>query len=204
MLLSPFICYFKKYLFGRNWRRRNRHNETRAFNMFRLNNVIVGKRTYGFLQVTDFSLSDVKLKIGSYCSISPGVQFLLGGEHQTNSISTFPFKVKCFGYDKEAGSKGDIVIGDDVWIGTNAVVCSGIKIGQGAIVAAGAVVTKDVSPYAVVGGNPARVIKYRFDKDIINKLLSIDLIKLFDSFGKDDIKDIYSPLPESKMFDVII
>jgi acetyltransferase-like isoleucine patch superfamily enzyme len=203
MLLSLFICYFKKYLFKKNWRKKNRHNETRAFNVFRLNKVIVGKKTYGSLQVIDFSLLDVKLKIGSYCSISPGVQFLLGGEHQINSISTFPFKVKCFGCGKEAGSKGDIVIGDDVWIGTSAIVCSGIKIGQGAIVAAGAVVTKDVSPYAIVGGNPAKVIRYRFNKDIIDKLLSVDLIKLFDSFEKNDIEDIYSPLTKSKTFDLL-
>ncbi|MDR2409142.1 MAG: hypothetical protein LBE13_13650, partial [Bacteroidales bacterium] len=79
--------------------------------MFRIEKVIVGKKTYGALQVTDFSPLDTILKIGSYCSISPGVQFLLGGEHQIDSISTYPFKVKCFGYKYEAGSKGDIVIG---------------------------------------------------------------------------------------------
>jgi acetyltransferase-like isoleucine patch superfamily enzyme len=189
------------YLHKKKWRAINRHNETYAFNIFRFDRVSVGKKTYGVLNVTDFSPLDTKLKIGNYCSISLGVHFLLGGEHQIDSISTYPFKVKCFGYEQEAGSKGDIVVGDDVWIGTSAIICSGVKIGQGAIVAAGAVVTKDVPPYAVVGGNPARVIKYRFNQDIITKLLSIDLIKLFDGFCKDDIDAIYFPLVESKMLD---
>jgi acetyltransferase-like isoleucine patch superfamily enzyme len=191
----------KYFLHRKVWRKKNYHNGTIPANMFRIDKVTVGKKTYGVLNVTDFSSLDTKLKIGSYCSISSGVQFLLGGEHQINSISTYPFKVKRFGHEYEAGSKGDIVVGDDVWIGTNAIICSGVKIGQGAVIAAGAVVTKNVSPYAVVGGNPARLIKYRFNQDIITKLLSIDLIKLFDSFGKDDIKTIYLPLSESRLFD---
>jgi acetyltransferase-like isoleucine patch superfamily enzyme len=157
------------FLHRKTWRRKNRHNETIPANMFRIGRVIVGKKTYGVLNVTDFSPLNTKLKIGNYCSISPGVQFLLGGEHQIDSISAYPFKVKCFGYEKESYSKGDIVVGDDVWIGTNAIVCSGVEIGQGAIVAAGAVVTKDVPPYAVVGGNPAKLIKYRFNEPLRKK-----------------------------------
>jgi tetrahydrodipicolinate N-succinyltransferase len=128
----------------------------------------------------------------------------LGGEHKVDGISTFPFKVKCFGYEMEAGSKGDIIIGDDVWLCTNAIICSGIKIGQGAVVAAGAVVTKDVEPYAIVGGNPAKVIKYRFGEKIRNKLQEIDLIKLIDSFKKEDINDIYTPLSEEILKKMII
>jgi acetyltransferase-like isoleucine patch superfamily enzyme len=199
---------FIKYRIGffflkKKWRTMNSHNETSPGCIFRLEKVAVGKKTYGALNVTDFSPLDTKLRIGSYCSISSGVQFLLGGEHQVNSISTFPFKVKRFGYDREAGSKGDIIVGDDVWIGTNAIICSGVTIGQGAIVAAGAVVTKNVPPYAVVGGNPAKVIKYRFSEDIINKLLSIDLVKLFDSFNKDDIGAVYSPLSDINVWSMI-
>jgi acetyltransferase-like isoleucine patch superfamily enzyme len=200
-IIESYITY---YFFRKKWRFLNTHNETHAFNMFRIEKVTVGKKTYGALNITDFSPLNTKLKIGSYCSISSGVQFLLGGEHQINSISTFPFKVKRCGYDQEAGSKGDIIVSDDVWIGTNAIICSGVTIGQGAIVAAGAVVTKNMPPYAVVGGNPARVIKYRFSEDSINKLLSIDLIKLFDSFSKDDIEAIYSPLSDANALDMII
>jgi acetyltransferase-like isoleucine patch superfamily enzyme len=195
-LISVFRHRLKRFLHKKAWRKKNRHNETIADNMFRINRVTVGKKTYGTLNVTDLSPLDTMLKIGSYCSISSGVQFLLGGEHQIDSISTYPFKAKCFGYKYEAGSKGDIVVGDDVWIGTNAIICSGVKIGQGAIIAAGAVITKEVPPYAVIGGNPAKVIKYRFSQDIIAKLLSIDLIKVFDAFGKNDIETIYSPLTE--------
>jgi acetyltransferase-like isoleucine patch superfamily enzyme len=202
-MFGSIKSYIRFYFFKRRWRSLNPHNKTIPGNIFRIGKVIVGKKTYGTLNITDFSHLDVKLKIGSYCSISLGVQFLLGGEHQINSISTYPFKVICFGYEYEAGSKGDIVVGDDVWIGINAVICSGVKIGQGAIVAAGSVVTKEVPPYAVVGGNPAKVIRYRFSQEIIAMLLSIDLIKLFDSFGSDDIEAIYSPLPESRLLDKI-
>lgn len=182
------------YCFRKKWRNSNLHNETMPVNFFRIYKVSVGKKTYGELNLTDASPSDTKLIIGNYCSIAQGVQFLLGGEHQINSISTYPFKVKCFGYDREAGSKGNIVVGDDVWIGTNAIICSGIKIGQGAIIAAGAVVTKDVDPYAIVGGNPAKVIRYRFDKQICDKLSNIEIVRLFDTFRREDVNLIYSHL----------
>jgi acetyltransferase-like isoleucine patch superfamily enzyme len=202
-LVTSFVFYLKIFLHRKKWRKKNRHNETYAFNMFRIGRVSVGKKTYGALNVTDFSLLDTKLKIGNYCSISPGAQFLLGGEHQIDSISTYPFKVKCFGYEYEAGSKGDIVVGDDVWIGTNAIICSGVKIGQGAIVAAGAVVTKEVPPYAIVGGNPAKVIKYRFDEPLRKKMLEIDVCKLFDSFSENSLDLLYAPLSEAMLIKII-
>jgi acetyltransferase-like isoleucine patch superfamily enzyme len=195
-MLSFLKERLSQYFFRRRWHRLNPHNETIPVNIFRLEKVSVGKKTYGLINTMDSSPSDTKLIIGSYCSIAPGVHFLLGGEHQIDGISTFPFKVKCFGHEREAHSKGDIVIGDDVWICTNAIICSGVKIGQGAVVATGAVVTKDVEPYAIVGGNPAKVIKYRFNEIIRNKLLEIDLCKLFDSFRGEDINDIYTPLSE--------
>ena len=187
------------YLFRKKWRKHNQHNATVPVNIFRFEKVSVGKKTYGALNVTDFSPANTMLKIGNYCSISPGVQFLLGGEHQINSISTFPFKVKCFGFEYEAGSKGDIIVGDDVWIGTNAIICSGVNIGQGAIVAAGSVVTKSVEPYAIVGGNPAKLIRYRFEERIRLKLLSIDIVKIFDDFNIDQVEIIYKPIEESML-----
>ena len=157
---------------------------------------MVGKKTYGELNVTDFSPADTKLLIGSYCSIAPNVRFLLGGEHQIKSISTYPFKVKTFGAAREANSKGDIVVKDDVWIGDGAIISSGVTIGQGAIIAAGAVVTKNVEPYAIVGGSPAKLIKYRFAKVFREKLLEINIVKLFDSFTKNDLQLIYQDLTE--------
>ena len=161
-----------------------------------LSKVIVGKKTYGQIHITDFSINDTKLYIGSYCSIAPNVRFLLGGEHQIKSISTYPFKVMCFGEAREAGSKGDIVVKDDVWIGTNAIICSGVTIGQGAIVAAGAVVTKDVEPYAIVGGNPAKFIKWRFDESCRKRLCEIDIARLFDKFEEEDMPLVYENLTE--------
>ena len=178
------------------WRAKNSHNETFLCNVCDMNRIEVGKKTYGALNVTDFSPEPTKLRIGSYCSIAPGVQFLLGGEHQVKSISTYPFKVKAWGAEREAGSKGDIVLKDDVWIGTNAIICSGVTIGQGAIVAAGAVVTKDVEPYAIVGGNPAHFIKWRFDEGCRKRLCDTDIVYLFDTFREKDAELIYKDLDE--------
>ncbi|MCR4735964.1 MAG: CatB-related O-acetyltransferase [Treponema sp.] len=190
------LNYLKFYCFRKKYRRKNRHNSTEIMNFCDLTKLIVGKNTYGEINVTDWSPSITKLYIGSYCSIAPNVRFLLGGEHQVKSISSYPFKVKCFGYAREAGSKGDIVVKDDVWIGEGAIICSGVTIGQGAIVAAGAIVTKDVEPYSIVGGNPAMRIKYRFDENLRKKLIKIDVVRLFDSFIKTDLELIYSDLTD--------
>ena len=181
------LNFIKLKLFQKKYRRLNSHNKTIIMS-------IVGKKSYGPIKVMDDSPNGSSLRIGSYCSIASDVQFLLGGEHNINTISTYPFKVHVFGYAQEAGSKGDIVVKDDVWIGTNALICSGVTIGQGAIVAAGAVVTKDVEPYAVVGGIPAKVIKYRFNRELINKLCSMNIVELFDSFQVKQEQLIYSEL----------
>jgi acetyltransferase-like isoleucine patch superfamily enzyme len=135
-----------------------------------------------------------KLIIGNYCSIANDVFFLLDSEHPVHTISTYPFKVKCFGYEAEAICKGDIVVDDDVWIGTNVIINSGIRIGQGSIIASGSVVVKDVEPYTIIGGNPAKFIKYRFDEKIRQYLQKIDLCKLYDSFTPNDIDFIYTDI----------
>lgn len=145
----------------------NKHNETVIVSSCDLNRIKIGKKTYGRIDVFDFSPNDEKLVIGDYCSIAPNVIFLLGGEHNISTILTYPFKVKCFGEAREAGSKGDIVVNNDVWIGYGAIICSGVTICKGAIIAAGAVVTKNVEPYSIVGGNPAKLIKYRFEKKLL-------------------------------------
>lgn len=190
------ISNIKFYIFKKKYRKLNSHNSTIIKNYCDLSKVIIGKKTYGEIHITDFSPADTKLFIGSYCSIAPNVRFLLGGEHQLYSISTYPFKVKAFGESQEAGSKGNIIIKDDVWIGYGAIICSGVTIGQGAIVAAGAVVTKDIEPYSIVGGNPAHFIKWRFDETCREKLCKIDIVQLFDGFTRDDIPLIYENLTE--------
>ncbi|MCM1321744.1 MAG: CatB-related O-acetyltransferase [Bacteroides sp.] len=164
-----------------------------------MNHVQVGRRSYGAISVVDFSPSDAKLIIGNYCSIAGGSTFLLGGEHNLDTISTYPFKAKVFGVQREAGSKGNIVVKDDVWIGQNAIICSGVTIGQGAVVAAGAVVTKDVEPYAIVGGNPAKFIKWRLDENLRRRLESTNVAALFDHFAAEDMPLVYRKLNEESL-----
>lgn len=125
--------------------------------------------------------SDVdRLIIGSYCSIGTGASFIMCGNqgHRHDWISSFPFfymsEVECFQHSKDAFElAGDTIIGNDVWIGTEAMVMPGIKIGDGAVIGSRALVTKDVEPYAIVGGNPARPIKKRFSEHHIALLLEM-------------------------------
>ena len=112
--------------------------------------------------------------IGSYCSIADDVLFMANNDHDYAAVTTYPLylvdeSMPCKYREGESKHKGkrQIIIGNDVWIGTRAIICAGVRIGNGAIVAAGAVVTKDVPPYAIVGGNPAKIIKYRFDEETI-------------------------------------
>ena len=137
----------------------------------------VGKYTYGAPIVRDWHQGST-LKIGDFSSIAENVTILLGGNHSTDWVSSFPFgivfdefKEKHYNYPKL--SKGSVIIGNDVWIGLNTTILSGVTIGDGAIVAAGSIVTKNVDPYAIVGGNPAKVIKKRFSDEAIAKLLTI-------------------------------
>lgn len=154
----------------------------------------VGNYTYGPLKVLNDSYQ-YRLQIGHYCSIAEGVTFIVASDHRISNVSTYPFKVMCIGLQPyEAISKGDIVVEDDVWIGHGATILSGIHIGQGAVVAAGAVVTKDVLPYAIVGGVPAKVIKYRFPPELIEELRKVDYGKLDATTICDHIDDLYRPL----------
>ena len=125
------LAILKLKIFHRLFRLRNRHNLMCVVNMCDMNRVQVGRKSYGAITVVDFSPADTKLIIGNYCSIAGGTTFLLGGEHNLDTISTYPFKVRLFGEEREAGSKGNIVIKDDVWIGQNAIICSGVTVGQG-------------------------------------------------------------------------
>ena len=104
--------------------------------------------------------------------------------------------VECFHEYSERFSKGNIEVDDDVWIGYGATIMSGVHIGQGAVVAAGAVVTKDVAPYAIVGGVPAKIIKYRFPETMIEELLKIDYSKLTEEAIKSHIDELYTELED--------
>lgn len=102
--------------------------------------------------------------------------FLLGGEHRNDFVTTYPFNALLEDFNFIKGhphTKGDINVGNDVWIGSNVKILSGVNIGDGAIIGANSLVTKDIPPYAIAGGNPAKIIKYRFDNETNDKLLKI-------------------------------
>lgn len=141
-------------------------------------NVRIGLYTYGIPSIYHWGERSC-LTIGNFCSIANDVSIFLGGNHRIDWISTFPFSEfpnhfplasKIEGYPS---TKGDVIIGNDVWIGFGAVVMSGVKIGDGAVIAARTVVTKDVLPYEIVGGVPSRHIKFRFSDKVIIELMKI-------------------------------
>ncbi|SFD41360.1 CatB-related O-acetyltransferase [Algibacter pectinivorans] len=150
-------------------------------------NIIIGDYTYydDFENVENFEKNvkyhfdfiDDKLIIGKFCMIASDVKFIMNGaNHLTDSLSTYPFAIFGNGWEnamdgKSYPQKGNINIGNDVWIGYNATIMAGVTIGDGAIIATNSTVIKDVEPYSIVGGNPAKEIKKRFSKEIITKLL---------------------------------
>lgn len=173
------IKYYK-----RKWYKENENCYIR-FGNFNKNNfveniknkkIIVGKNTYGIINFHSSGSLNEKLIIGNNCSISGRSNFLLGGNHNYKCITTYPYKNRKLNIrEPEALSKGTIELEDEVWIGDEALILSGVKIGKGAIVAAGSVVTKDIPAYAIVGGNPAQVIKYRFTENVIKKIKDINV-----------------------------
>lgn len=177
-ILNLFSEYVRRLQCIVSWHKKNSNNSTVAGNLFDVSKVHVGQQTYGTLRVYNNS-DDYGLYIGNYCSIGPQVVFIVASDHPLDRVSTYPFRVMIIKSQRyESISKGDIVIDDDVWIGYNAIILSGVHIGQGAVIAANSIITKDVPPYAVVAGNPAKIIKYRFNEEVINELLKIDYSKL--------------------------
>ena len=121
-----------------------------------------------------------QLIIGKFCALARDIKFIMNGaNHRLDGFSTYPFQIFGNGWEKvapQAGDlpyKGDTVIGNDVWIGYEAVIMPGIRVGDGAIIAAKSVVVSDVSPYTIVGGNPSKYIRQRFDDEVIRSLLEI-------------------------------
>lgn len=160
----------------------------------------IGNHTYGTPFVMDSGISN--LKIGKFCSIAPGVNIILGN-HITNTASTYPFSsLKTFwpGARKNSiadhESKGDVNIGNEVWIGSNATIMPGVKIADGAVIAANSVVTKDVKPYSIVGGNPAKLIRMRHSDEIIEALLQIKWWDWSDEEVDNNIKYLMSDINE--------
>ena len=158
-------------------------------NLVKNPNIIVGDYTYydDFEDVANFEKNvkyhfdfiNDKLIIGKFCMIASDVKFIMNGaNHFSNAISAYPFAVFGNGWEnamdgKSYPNKGDITIGNDVWIGYNATIKAGVTIGDGAIIATNATVVKDVAPYSIVGGNPAIEIKKRFSDEKILQLLEL-------------------------------
>lgn len=137
----------------------------------------VGRYTYGADTINMIDGTS-NLIIGNFCSIASGLTVYLGGNHRTDWATTYPFghiHNKEFNHTGigHPATKGDVIIGNDVWIGANSTIMSGTHIGDGAVIAANSVVMGKIKPYAVVGGNPVRFYYFRFDQETINKLLKL-------------------------------
>jgi len=143
-------------------------------------NISLGRFSYGFENINVRQWGEgASLKIGQFCSIADNINIFLGGNHRIDWITTFPFghifQEELGGQDiiGHPATKGDVIIGNDVWIGSGATILSGINIGDGAVISANATVVKNVQPYQIVAGNPATLIRKRFDDEIIELLLML-------------------------------
>ena len=159
----------------------------------------IGEYTYGTPTVIKYRGDKNRVIIGKFCSIADQVTIFVGGNHHIDWVSTYPFRV-VFDLpgkfqDGHPVSRGDVIIGSDVWIGYGATILSGVTIGHGAVIAARSVVSRDVPPYIVVGGNPAKMIKRRFSDEQISALLEIawwnwplnDILASVDVLNQNDV-----------------
>jgi acetyltransferase-like isoleucine patch superfamily enzyme len=137
-----------------------------------------GRYTYGRPKI-HFENSGAKLVVGNFCSLASNINIYLGGNHRTDWVTTYPFghinheKFNNFNGAGHPATKGDIIIGNDVWIGADVTILSGVTIGDGAVIANNSHVVKNVEPYTLIGGNPAKLIRHRFSDEQIDKLLQI-------------------------------
>lgn len=169
----------------------------------------LGAHSYGVPIVHDWD-EGTTLRIGKYCSIARNVQIFLGGNHRTDWISTYPFPaffaaakdIKKYGF-----SKGDVIIGNDVWLGSNCIILSGVKVGDGAVIGCGAVISQNVEPYAIMAGNPAQFVRWRFDESTRQALQRTawwdwpedEIIRVLDKLCSDDISGFMAYIHERKL-----
>lgn len=176
-LLNKVIHYKK------NKRRKKQEDLFYTKNMFHNKPHEIGEFTYGKPLVFEWD-EFTKLKVGKFCSISEDVVIFLGENHHIDWVTTYPFSaaqvraiqselINTKNISAQPLTKGDVIIGNDVWIGRSTTIMSGVKIGDGAVIGACSVVTKNIAPYEIVAGNPAKVIRKRFDEKTIEKLLKL-------------------------------
>jgi acetyltransferase-like isoleucine patch superfamily enzyme len=166
-------------LWQRLRRRGNPHNQTAIHlaPLVRRWGHEIGDYSYGHPKVR-FSETGAKLRMGRYCSVADKVEILLGGNHRLDWATTYPFTAlpdlwpSARNLEGSHASNGDVTIGPDAWLGSGCLILSGVTIGPGAVIGAHAVVSKDVPPYTIVAGNPARVIRIRFPAEIVSALLA--------------------------------
>lgn len=172
----------KTLLFKIQWRRLNKHNYTYAKNFFPINNVSVGNKTYGELNINLGTNPIRRISIGNYCSIAPNVNFIIN-PHNYKFFSSWGwqrFEYNELDYNWE--KKVQIIVEDDVWIGQGAIILGGAVLHQGCVIGAGTVVSGDIPPYAVFAGG--RIIKYRFSQQVIKKLQNVAFDKIDESVVK--------------------
>lgn len=189
--------------FRRKWSKRNPNNDTIPNAIFDMSTVDVGDYSYGELNIVSFD-NKTKLHIGKFVSIAQNVTFLLDVEHHIDHLMTYPFKAKILLESQpETFSKGDIVIDDDVWIGFGATIMSGIHIGQGAVIAAGAIVVNDVAPYSIVGGVPAKAIKYRLPGSVAESLKATKVAEININEINNNLSALYCKVNENNIKEIL-
>lgn len=198
------------YLFITNLFKK-KHNPTIDQFVFLSNkNVYIGKYTYGFESTKIYTWGeDIDIRIGRFTSIGAGLKLFCGGNHSTSFVSSYPFgsiynnRLKINTNKQIVFSNGNICIGNDVWLGRDVTIMSGITIGDGSVIAANSHIVKDIEPYSIYGGNPAKLIRYRFSEEIIDMLLKLQWWNYEDSI----IEKIYPILlekPNENTFNDII
>ena len=171
--LSAFLRSLRFLL--ANLRKLNIADQT-IFQLTNSGQLTMGTGTYGSPLI--YSWDDkTRIRIGKFCSIAADVKIIAGGEHRLDWVTTYPFSEfsnewkGATGIEGHPATKGNVIIGNDVWIGNGTIILSGVEIGDGAVIAAGSVVTQTIPAYSIAGGVPAKVIRFRFSSDVIEQLL---------------------------------
>lgn len=157
----------------------------------------LGEHSYGNPGITVFPGDTAKIQIGRYCSLADGAEFFVGGNHRPDWVTTYPMRAM-LGLpgalrDGHPASKGDILVGNDVWVGADSRILSGVEIGNGAVIGLGSVVVTDVRPYAIVVGNPAREVRRRFSDPIVDALEQIAWWDWSDDVVRERVEDLCNP-----------